>query len=73
MWNSSRVNWHILVEDGKYVKDPEKPDEDNWVWAGQGSINMHLPEFWGYLQFADGAVNETGTVAAPLFSIQCAH
>jgi hypothetical protein len=59
----SRVNWHVIVVDGRYMKDPERPHEDNWVWSPQGRVDMHQPEHWGYLQFADGAVNET----APLY------
>ena len=26
---------------------------DNWVWSSQGVINMHLPEHWGYIEFAE--------------------
>ena len=37
---------------GKIEKVPGKP-EDNWVWSPQGKINMHLPEFWGYVQFEE--------------------
>lgn len=60
----SRVNWHILVEQDplRYVKDPDRPHEDNWVWSPQGRVDMHQPEHWGLLQFADGAVNETAPV-----------
>ena len=39
--------------------DPSQPEEDNWVWSPQGRVDMHQPEHWGYLQFADGPVNET--------------
>jgi len=54
--NFSRVQWdHDLIdnryyrkkEDGKYLK------ENNWVWSSQGVINMHLPEHWGYIEFAE--------------------
>jgi hypothetical protein len=53
----SRVEWRMLVEDGKYKKEINpstgKPfPEDNWVWSPQGVINMHMPEMWGYLQFS---------------------
>jgi hypothetical protein len=26
--------------------------EDNWVWSPQGLINMHVPERWGWVEFA---------------------
>ncbi|KAI8911095.1 hypothetical protein EDD86DRAFT_246433 [Gorgonomyces haynaldii] len=48
--NFSRVEWHVDVVDGKYVKT--SPVEDNWVWSPQGFIQMHYPEFWGVLQFS---------------------
>ncbi len=48
--NFSRVEWEIRIEDGKYVKVPNRP-EDNWVWSPQGVIDMHRPEHWGYVQF----------------------
>jgi hypothetical protein len=25
----------VIVENGGYVKDPARPDEDNWVWSPQ--------------------------------------
>jgi len=48
--NFSRVQWHVDVLEGKYVKRPKTP-EDNWVWSPQGVIDMHRPERWGYVQF----------------------
>ena len=54
--NFSRVQWdHDLIdnryhrkkENGKYLR------ENNWVWSSQGVINMHLPEHWGYIEFAE--------------------
>ena len=55
--NLSRVEWHVEVEEGRYVKrtDPEtgKPlPEENWVWSPQGLVNMHYPEMWGVVQFS---------------------
>ena len=38
--NFSRVEWKA-----------GQPKEDNWVWAPQGVINMHVPDRWGYLNF----------------------
>jgi thiamine biosynthesis lipoprotein ApbE len=56
--NFSRVEWQTDVRDGKYVKrtKPGSTDalpENNWVWSPQGAINMHMPERWGYVQFAE--------------------
>ena len=47
----SRVEWVIDIIDGKYVKVPNRP-EDNWVWSPQGVVDMHRPERWGYVQFS---------------------
>lgn len=52
--NFSRVEWLTRVVNGKIEKLPETK-EDNWVWSPQGKINMHLPEFWGYVQFEETA------------------
>jgi len=30
----------------------KRKPEHNWVWSPQGAINMHIPEKWGYLEFA---------------------
>jgi hypothetical protein len=48
--NFSRVEWQVTVEEGKYVKVPDTP-EDNWVWSPQGVIDMHQPEQWGKVRF----------------------
>ena len=48
--NFSRVEWLTRVVDGRIEKIPNTK-EDNWVWSPQGKINMHLPEYWGYVQF----------------------
>ncbi|MEO6288066.1 MAG: carbohydrate-binding family 9-like protein [Dyadobacter sp.] len=56
--NFSRVNWqHAIGDDGKYSRkrNPETHKlipEYNWVWSPQGMINMHYPEYWGYLHFS---------------------
>ncbi|XEC95797.1 carbohydrate-binding family 9-like protein [Paenibacillus tarimensis] len=62
--NFSRVQWQVEVKDGKYVKkinpDTGKPyPEDNWVWSPMGLIDMHYPELWGYVVFADTGEHET--------------
>lgn len=48
--NFSRVEWLVDIVDGKYRKVAGKP-EDNWVWTQQHAIDMHRPEYWGYVQF----------------------
>jgi len=65
--NFSRVQWQLDVEAGKYSKRRDgatgKPlPEDNWVWSPQGAVNMHMPERWGVVQFAETAAG-TRTVA----------
>ena len=52
--NFSRVEWRTRVVNGTIEKIPETK-EDNWVWSPQGKVNMHLPEYWGYVQFEDSA------------------
>jgi len=56
--NFSRVQWQLDVVDGQYQKriNPETGQafaEYNWVWSPQYVIDMHRPEFWGYVQFSD--------------------
>ena len=56
--NFSRVEYDVEVKDGKYEKrkDPKSQTylpEHNWVWAPTGAIDIHMPEMWGYLFFAD--------------------
>lgn len=43
--NFSRVQW---LKAG----DPE----ENWVWTPTGKVDMHMPDRWGYLYFADAIV-----------------
>lgn len=62
--NFSRVEWEILIENGKYKKVPNKR-EDNWVWSPQGFIDMHRPETWAYVQFTKKAPGEVEFVRDP--------
>ncbi len=68
--NFSRVEWQTVADDGTYRKeiDPdtgEPLDEDNWVWSPQGAINMHMPERWGIVQFADAPSGEADPAFRP--------
>ena len=64
--NFSRVQWAVEYDSGSYVK-VEGQSPDNWVWSPQGLVNMHFPEKWGYVQFADAVVGreEVPFVVAP--------
>jgi hypothetical protein len=67
--NFSRVQWQLDVRDGQYVKRLDTATgaplpEDNWVWSPQGAINMHMPERWGYVRFAEGAADRAPSAAA---------
>jgi hypothetical protein len=46
--NFSRVEWDT-DDEGKKIADRK---EHNWVWSPQHYIDMHKPEFWGYVQFS---------------------
>jgi hypothetical protein len=48
--NFSRVAWQHRIVDGRYEKIPDTP-ANNWVWSPQGFVNMHLPQYWGYVEF----------------------
>lgn len=60
--NFSRVQWETTNEDGKYRKTPRRGEEQireyNWVWAPTGVIDIHRPEFWGFVQFSALRVGE---------------
>ncbi len=54
--NFSRVQWEHDLIDNRYYRKKENGKylpENNWVWSPQAVINMHLPEHWGYIEFAD--------------------
>lgn len=62
----SRVQWQMLVENGRYVKkkgpNGERIPEDNWVWSPTGQINMHMPEAWGVVQFSESTTDQQNAV-----------
>ncbi|KAI9342283.1 hypothetical protein BDR26DRAFT_859508 [Obelidium mucronatum] len=58
--NFSRVEWKFRIDEetGDYIRIPDENRydvhfEDNWTWAPQGEINMHIPERWGFVQFLE--------------------
>lgn len=61
--NFSRVQWKVDVEENAFHKrtgESGRPlPEDNWVWAPTGVINIHYPELWGFLFFADADADDT--------------
>jgi len=67
--NFSRVQWTAEVQDGKYVKVPiageDRIREYNWVWAPTGVIDIHRPEFWGFVQFSDKEIGQDKFVMNP--------
>jgi hypothetical protein len=70
--NFSRVEWPHEIIDGRYCRVPGSK-EDNWVWSPQGTVNMHRPETWGYVQFSTEAPG--GSVAFrpdPAWAARCA-
>ena len=68
--NFSRVEWQTKIEDGRYVKKIDSKTgkllpEENWVWSPQGTVNMHCPEKWGFVQFSDRVAGEAITSFQP--------
>jgi len=68
--NFSRVDWDMEIKDNSYQKklNPETNhpvSEHNWVWSPMGKINMHMPEVWGFVQFAETAVGQAKTSFNP--------
>ena len=62
--NFTRVQWDQEFIDGKYSRLRDENDElkkPNYsVWSNQGAINMHQPEKWGYVYFADESTAALG-------------
>jgi len=75
--NLSRVAWPLEVKDGRYVKKMNTKgvanEPDYWVWAPQGTVNLHMPERWGYLLFADEDGHAAASAEARLDSLDRAQ
>ena len=56
--NFSRVQWTVDIVNNEYIKccdaDKKPLPEDNWVWAPTGVVNIHYPEYWGFVYFTQG-------------------
>ncbi len=48
--NFSRVQWTLEKRGDSYAKVMGKP-EDNWTWTPQWTIDMHIPQWWGFVTF----------------------
>lgn len=56
--NFSRVDWPLTVRNGTYEKDLDTTKahpEHNWSWSPQGAVDLHRPERWGIVQFANAS------------------
>jgi hypothetical protein len=62
--NFSRVESPVEVSEGAYRKMPGVR-EDNWVWSPQHVVDMHRPEWWGYVQFSSGVPGTVRFVPDP--------
>ncbi|GMF19670.1 unnamed protein product [Phytophthora lilii] len=54
--NFSRVEWSVRVvtddHTGKRRYEKKRDvNEENWTWSAQYAVDMHRPEWWGYVQF----------------------
>lgn len=61
--NFSRVQWEHEINNGKYSrkrKDGKLIPEKNWVMNPIGIIDMHNPQQWGFIQFANTEVGKVG-------------
>lgn len=56
--NFSRAEWNTGTQDGK---------ECFWAWAPGNVKNIHMPEFWGFIQLSD---RRAGTGEAPFIKHQ---
>jgi len=48
--------WRVNFSRVERIRNSDKRDCDNWVWAVQRKINMHIPERWGYVTFSSDVV-----------------
>ncbi|MSR45079.1 MAG: hypothetical protein EXS15_06985 [Phycisphaerales bacterium] len=53
--NFSRVQWTLEKQGDSHAKVAGKP-EHNWTWTPQWIIDMHVPQYWGFVTFASAEV-----------------
>ncbi|HEX7573741.1 MAG TPA: carbohydrate-binding family 9-like protein [Bacteroidota bacterium] len=68
--NFSRVEWLMDIVHGTYQKVAGKR-EDNWVWSPQWVVDMHRPEWWGYLQFSSLKPGAVKVQPDPAWDVRC--
>ena len=60
--NFTRVDWSMKIINGAYEKilqDNGQPIPENYAtWSPHGTPAMHMPEWWGYVQFSDSKADE---------------
>jgi len=49
--------WRVNFSRVERKRNSGLRDCDNWVWAVQRDINMHIPERWGYVTFSSDVVD----------------
>ncbi|HYA22035.1 MAG TPA: carbohydrate-binding family 9-like protein [Thermoproteota archaeon] len=45
--------WRVNFSRVEYKRELVGKYCDNWAWSCQSEINMHIPAFWGFVQFSD--------------------
>lgn len=55
--NFARPDWPMEVVNETYQKE-ENASAQWWTWAPQSAVNMHMPERFGYAQFAGEVVGQ---------------
>ena len=68
--NFSRVEWLRDIVHGTYQKVAGKR-EDNWVWSPQWVVDMHRPEWWGYVQFTSFSPGTVKFHPDPAWEVRC--
>jgi len=67
--NFSRVQWKTDIVEEEYLK--KDLPENNWVWSPTWKINMHCPEYWGFVQFIEAKNNESYSISDRKWRTRC--
>lgn len=71
--NFSHVNWKLEAVNGSYQKQKDAAGRivqpDYLVWSPQGRVDLHMPERWGYVLFAEEA-GSASFISAETLEIQ---